>query len=257
VFVGCGAAVRRCAFIEAGGFDRSFEYYAEEYDLCAKLLLNGWRIVHDQRFRVRHEKVAAGRDMSRILRFLVRNNCWVMQRYAPLDERHQAVAEIITRYARIAMKERAACGFAHGVSELATSMANEPRRPMPQALFDRFTGLAQARATLGHDHRLAPGTRIAIVDEGKNAWAVRRALDEAEVEVVSRIAHADVLVIGTLSPGPMHDALARWKMAEKPVLAPVSSHLEVASVADRTRSRNNSRTCPIHAPIKLRAKLPG
>jgi hypothetical protein len=40
VFVGCGAAIRREAFVTAGGLRRRRSaIYAEEYDLCARLLL--------------------------------------------------------------------------------------------------------------------------------------------------------------------------------------------------------------------------
>jgi GT2 family glycosyltransferase len=75
VIVGCGAAIRRNAFLAVGGYDPAFDYYAEEYDLCAKFIIEGWRIVHDQRFKVQHDKTEAGRDMNRILYRLVRNNC--------------------------------------------------------------------------------------------------------------------------------------------------------------------------------------
>ena len=57
VFIGCGVAIRRDAFLDAGGYDPSFHYYAEEYDLCAKLILRGGRIIHDSSFRVLHEKL--------------------------------------------------------------------------------------------------------------------------------------------------------------------------------------------------------
>jgi GT2 family glycosyltransferase len=62
VIIGCGAAIRTEAFLSVQGYDPTFDYYAEEYDLCAKLILSGWRIVHDFRFRVMHEKTSAGRD---------------------------------------------------------------------------------------------------------------------------------------------------------------------------------------------------
>jgi len=219
VFVGCGVAIRRDAYLAVGGYDGSFGYYAEEYDLCAKLILNGWRIVHDQRFRMRHEKVTAGRDMNLILQRLVRNNAWVAQRYAPVDRRDAELNEVISRYARISVKEHAACGFARGMDELLTTLHQQPSRPMSIEQFDRFTGLSHARQTLRDSGMLWPGPPVAIVDEGKNAWTVRQALEELGVTIVNEN-EAELLVIGTLSPGPMLDAMERRVGGPTPVLCP-------------------------------------
>lgn len=221
VFIGCGVAIRRHAFLDAGGYDRAFDYYAEEYDFCAKLLLNGWRIVHDHRFRVRHEKIAAGRDMNRIVHRLVRNNCWVAQRYAPDDCRDKEISETITRYARIAMKENAARGFAGGMADVLQSMDAQPRRPMPRELFDRLTGLSHVRQTLFSEaSSLQAGAPVAIVDQGKNAWAAGQVLCEIGCAVVDDERDAEILVIGTLSPGPMLDAFERRSTGHQPVLLP-------------------------------------
>lgn len=209
VFIGCGVAIRRKAFLDAGGYDPAFHYYAEEYDLAAKLLLGGGRIAHDARFRVRHEKSARGRDMDRITRLLVRNNGWVAQRYAPDDRREDELREVIGRYGRMAVNEAAAAGYVHGLNELFDTLDCQPRRPMPRALFDRFTGLAHARRTLAADPRLARAATAAIIHEGKNAWAIRQALQERGVRVIEQQDEADALVIGTLSPGSLEDAWDR------------------------------------------------
>ncbi len=223
VIIGCGVAIRREAFVQAGGYDPAFDYYAEEYDLCAKLILNGWRIVHDQRFRVRHDKNAMGRDMDRILHRLVRNNGWVMQRYAPITQRENELAEIVSRYAKIAVKENAACGFACGMSELLQTLDEQPLfdlNGMPVDMFDRFTGLSHVRETLNDGDVAIGAKRVAIVDEGKNAWAVRQALEETGVEIINDEAVADLVVIGTLSPGPMLDAFDRRTALGQDVLMP-------------------------------------
>lgn len=222
VFIGCGVAIRRDAFLQAGGYDPAFDYYAEEYDLCARLILNGWRIVHDQRFCVRHEKSTAGRDMNRILHRLVRNNCWVAQRYAPVHRKSAELGETVARYARIAMKENAACGFAMGMCDLLQSLDHQPSGEMPDDPYDRFTGLAHVRQTLAEHESVAPGMRIAIVEEGKNAWAIRQALRDIGVIIVEDDAEADGVMIGTLSPGPMLDGHARWsdRYGSKRVICP-------------------------------------
>ena len=222
VFVGCGAAIRRQAFLDVGGYDPTFHYYAEEYDLCAKLLLAGHRVVHDERFRVKHEKVSAGRDMNAILKYLVRNNGWIVQRYAASERRITMLHETIVRYGRIAEIESAQAGYLEGLAELFSTLQDQPRRQMPQSLFDRFTGLAHARRTLTDSPLITDHTFIAIVDEGKNAWAVKQALRDIGATIVDEESDAHIFVIGTLSPGPMRDAYEHRHKLGEPVLAPYS-----------------------------------
>lgn len=216
VIIGCGAAIRKNAFLKVGAYDGAFHFYAEEYDLCAKLLLAGYRVKHDQRFRVEHAKTLAGRDMNMICARLVRNNGWVIQRYAPESVRDRAIEEVVTRYQRIAEKENALAGYERGLSELNQTIASQPRDEMSTELWDRFTGLAAARAGFReHGKTLRFGSSsggggVAIVDRGKNDWAVEQALRECGVELVADIETADTLVIGTLSPGPMLDAQEKW-----------------------------------------------
>lgn len=221
VVIGCAALIRRDAFLAVGGYDRRFHYYAEEYDLCAKLLLAGLRVTHDRRFRALHEKAGDGRDMNLILRRLVRNNGWVAQRYAPRTLRRAELRETITRYGAIAKKERARRGYLRGLAELALSLHRQRRTPMDRALFNRFTGLAHARRALEGSPTLARGMTVAIVEPGKNCWCVALALAELGVRIADDLAHADALVVGTLSPGPMLDAwdrLARAGEAHRTIL---------------------------------------
>ncbi|UCD75422.1 MAG: glycosyltransferase [Phycisphaerales bacterium] len=220
VIIGCGAAIRRDAFLEVGGYDTAFGYYAEEYDLCAKLIRAGWRIAHDLRFRVRHEKATAGRDMDRILHHLVRNNGWVAQRYVPPEEKADRLNEVITRYGRIAIREGAAEGFCRGMADLLTTLPQQPDRSMSRERFDRFTGLAHVRAVLAEEPLLHGGASVAIVDAGKNAWVVERVLREFKVSIADCESEAEVLVIGTLSPGPMLDAMDRRCEEHRPVICP-------------------------------------
>ncbi len=220
VFTGCGVAIRRRAFLDAGGYDPTFHFYAEEYDLAARLLLAGHRVVHDGRFRVRHDKVASGRDMDRIVGLLVRNNGWVVERYAPDADRLSQLTETIVRYGAIAQREGAEAGYWRGLSELLLTLDDQPRRPMPRELFDRFTGLAAARSGLGRALPRLAGGRVCLVERGKGDWAVLQALDELGVEVVADDGEADVLVLGTLSPGSLTDAGARRRGEGRPVVAP-------------------------------------
>ncbi len=223
VFVGCGVAIRREALVEVGGYDPSFGYYVEEYDLAARFLGRGWSVAFEPAFRVEHHKISIGRDMDRILSRLIRNNGWVMQRYAPLSLRREMLREQRRRYRGIAEKERALAGYGRGLVELRKTLHQQPRTPLLRATWDRFTGLGHARAALNLAWRERPFASAAIVERGKNAWAVERALaeiaHEAGVSIVDPDA-AEVLIVGTLSPGPMLDALDRHQQAGRRVVAP-------------------------------------
>ncbi len=204
--IGCGVAYRRDAFVRAGGYDASFGYYAEEYDLSAKLLLAGARVRFEPSLRVEHRKVEAGRDMGLILGRLVRNNGWVLRRYAPEGELGPRLEEMIGRYKEIARREGAARGFADGLAELERTIDGQRRMPMSPGLWDRFTGLSAAREAIGRAHEAMGFGSARLIARGKHAWAVERALRERGVEAHEA---GEVDVIGTLSPGPMLDALER------------------------------------------------
>jgi len=226
VFVGCGVAIRRNVFESLGGYDASFGYYAEEYDFAARVLLDGGSVRFDPRFRVDHMKSPSGRDLNVILEHLVRNNGWVMQRYAPDAERRSQLREARGRCRAIAEHEDATPGYARGLHELRATLHTQSRTPMPQAMFDRFTGLAAAREALQTAYAAGVFETAAVIDEGKNAWCVRRVLDELGVRIVCD-SSADALVIGTMSPGPMLDSVDRWAQCDRRVIAPWCSARDV------------------------------
>jgi GT2 family glycosyltransferase len=215
VFIGCGVAIRRRVFLELGGYDPGFNYYVEEYDLAAKVLLAGYRVVFSREFRVVHAKDSGQRDMNTILARLVRNNGWVAQRYAPKEDRMAELREVRRRYRTIAAKEDAMRGYAAGLQELRTTLRSQPRRPMPAEIFDRFTGLAAARTAIRAVLDRSRFRTAAIVDAGKNAWVVERALREAGVALCPYGQDVDAIVIGTMSPGPMLDAVKRRTTARR------------------------------------------
>lgn len=219
VFVGCGAAIRREVFLELGGYDARFGYYAEEYDLAARLLLAGGRVGFEPSFRVAHHKVARGRDMGRIVARLVRNNGWVMQRYAPAAQRRWQLRAVRGRYRAIAQREGVLDGFGRGLVALRATIAQQVRTPMDDALFDRFTGLAAAREALHRAHRQRAFASAALIEPGKNAWCVARAVEQLGAGLVDAD-RAEVLIVATMSPGPMLDAFERARGLGRRVLMP-------------------------------------
>ena len=244
VFIGCGVAIRREAFAKVGGYDPAFNYYVEEYDLAARLLAQGWGVAFDPAFRVDHHKVDTGRDMDLILQRLIRNNGWVMQRYAPGSLRRAALREQRRRYRQIAEKEHALDGFRRGLVELRHTLGAQPRSPLLRNAWDRFTGLAHARAAINLAWRDRPFASAALVEPGKNAWAVERALAEVCFEARVELTTADqaeAIVVGTLSPGPMLDAVERWAARGHRVVAP---WLDPRGLAAREREHQTPLRIP-------------
>lgn len=206
VFIGCGVAIRRDAFLASNGYDPTFGFYAEEYDLAARFLLADQRIAFDSRFQVHHRKVTSNRDMDAILRRLVRNNAWVMQRYAPRSDRPRELRRTLARYWSIALKERAELGYLQGLLDLSHSLFRQPRRELSPDLWDRFTGKAACRAALQHAFSQSPFTTARLTHHGKNDHIIRESLAEMGVRLVANDASADATIIAALSPGPMLDA---------------------------------------------------
>jgi GT2 family glycosyltransferase len=217
VIVGCGAAIRREAYVAAGGYDHAFHFYVEEYDLCAKLLARGHRVTHDSRFRVLHAKTATNRDMGLVLGRLVRNNGWVLRRYCPEALYDAAMREILERYEAIATKEGVLDGYRAGLAELEATIANERRTPMSDALWQRFTGETAARPILERHRALIAGRRVALVSEGKAGPLLARLVTELG-GIPSPERDAETLVVGTLSPGPVLDAIAARGHETRPVI---------------------------------------
>jgi len=215
VFVGCGVAIRREIYLSLGGYDPTFNYYAEEYDLAARMIAAGYRCEFDPAFTVMHRKVTAGRSMNTIVSRLVRNNGWVMHRYAPEAHRIQATVSTIKRYRAIANRESALRGYIRGLSDLRSSVSSQFRQPLSIPQWDRFTGLAFARAALAAAFADRPFSSATIVEGGKNEWAIQQALNELGCHIgdgkddaaVKRTA-TGIRVIGTLSRGSALNALS-------------------------------------------------
>jgi len=212
VFIGCGVAFRRAAFLDLGGYDPSFNYYAEEYDLAARIIRAGYRTIFSTDFTVQHAKDPLRRDMNLIVSRLVRNNGWVASRYAPAHALASELKITRQRYRAIARVENALDGYGKGLLALRHTIHRQSRTPLDEGHWERFTGLAAARAHLHAAHAATHFRTAAIVDLGKNAWVVAEALRQLGVKLVDDGEEAEALVIGTMSPGPMLDALERrWR----------------------------------------------
>lgn len=54
-FVGCGHAIRRSAYVEAGGYDEDLFFYWEELDLSLRIINSGYSVTYDPSIIVRHK----------------------------------------------------------------------------------------------------------------------------------------------------------------------------------------------------------
>lgn len=208
VIVGCGCAIRRELFLEVGGYDANFGYYAEEYDLCAKLIAAGHSITHTMAIRFEHRKCAVGRNMDEILYRLVRNNGWVIQRHAPSDQRDDALAELYARYKQIAINEHAVVGYRRGCEELEQTIEAQRSSPLSIEEWDRFVGNAALRTTLLNTRQFQDAKSVSVVGpaRGKGLGQICSALESLGCVLDTTNLSESVQVIGTLSPGPMLDA---------------------------------------------------
>lgn len=205
--VGCSVLYRRCAFLKAGGYDQAFHYYVEEYDLAAKLLRDGWRIVFDPAIRTEHRKVSANRDLSRIVQRLTRNNAWVIQRYAPAHMRNSLLTETLSRYKKIAEKEGALDGYLRAEYELEESLHEQHVTPLGDHAFDLFTGKHHVREHLNSVMQHQRVETVCLSTRGKNVRELEAVLQEYGIQVTMDMNTANridaVLMPGTLSPGPI------------------------------------------------------
>lgn len=203
VVVGCGCAIRREAFLEVGGYDASFDYYVEEYDLCARLIASGYQIIHTPDIRFEHRKAKHNRDFSRILSRLVRNNAWTIARYAPSDRINRELSQMFARYESIAQREGVSHAFLLARESAEQTLRQQSRTPLSIEQWERFTGVSALREH-GIAALVSEGVhRVRLARPGKGAEIVEQELRRVGIEPDP---DAQAAIVATLSPGPMLDA---------------------------------------------------
>ncbi|MDF1808584.1 MAG: glycosyltransferase [Phycisphaerales bacterium] len=216
VVVGCGCAIRRNAYLAVGGYDNSFGYYAEEYDLCAKLIAAGYEVRHSKQLQFEHRKSSFGRDMNEILFRLVRNNGWVIQRYSPEHCREQSLESMKRRYKKVAAIENAVEGYERGLSELDETILDERKSTLSEKQWARFTGSQVVEQGLDELKRKSDFHSIQIVGKpnGKGLETILQIVDKLGFNLISSdvrfVKQTTIQVVGTLSPGPIADTLVEY-----------------------------------------------
>ncbi|MBL4699551.1 MAG: glycosyltransferase [Phycisphaerales bacterium] len=212
--VGCGCAIRRDAFLEVGGYDSTFGYYVEEYDLSAKLIAADYSIHHSRTLKFEHRKTITGRDFNQILYRLVRNNGWVIERYAPAHLKAIALTEMLERYRQIGIKEQAIAGYEQGCAELERTIGSQPIARLNDQQWDRFTGKSAAKQALKMQLAIHSSQSVSIVGppRGKGLEQIKSIIQSMGI-TIDQHAPNSLQVIGTLSPGPMLDAKQAYLQA--------------------------------------------
>ncbi|MEK6643130.1 MAG: glycosyltransferase [Planctomycetota bacterium] len=184
VFFNCGAAIRRRAFLDVGGYPIDYQYYVEEYDLCCRLWQAGWVVEPCGDVTVWHARVARNRDNNRMVQLLIRNNVKLWSRYAPESLRAQLIDATYERYERVARKEGAIKGF-DAVREAcgAIPASKGPSRPLTVQQYERLMGLDRARAALSMWADKHHVKKVALWTRGKACESLIALLYERSIHV--------------------------------------------------------------------------
>jgi hypothetical protein len=215
--------------VEVGGFPIDFDYYVEEYDLCCRLWLRGWRVVPRGDLLVWHRRSTTNRDNDRMLRLLVRNNLRLWSRYAPAGRLDDLIDCTLDRYRRVAEKEGAVAGYREGLNEGRAELAGGSNRRLPLSTrqYESLFGLDRARDVLVHwadNHHIR---NVAVWTRGKACEQLLDVLPSANIRAEAVYDHSvdsevwrgvplrhtdsfepkdvDGIVVGSLSPGVAED----------------------------------------------------
>jgi GT2 family glycosyltransferase len=254
-FVGCGAAVRKSAFLAVGGFPEDFVFYAEEYALCYRLIRTGFDVRMWSEPAVFHQKAHEGRDSATILTQLVRNN---RRLYEPYRQQEHEVARRLDAI----LEWYQLLGRRLGVAEQVAAAAAEPlafatvapcdgatwRRLLGTDLLEELVSEIVARGTqhvslwpVGKDatsfaHALRAGGVDAIeVLDPENRYAVPMfaGLPVAKAPAV----RSEMIVVASFSPGLCWNAAHRqWPGKTRPLWAGFG-YVEAGAPPERTVSR--------------------
>jgi len=121
-FVGCGAAIRRAAFLETRGYlPLELAYGAEEVDVSLQLLDKGWAILRSDALRVRHRTSRAHQATPEVTSAHISNTALVGYLRYPFVLWSFAVLQVARRVFWSLRKGRSA-GVAHGLASIPRSL---------------------------------------------------------------------------------------------------------------------------------------
>ncbi len=201
-------AIRRDTLLACDKLTPGLRGFAAELDLAANVLRAGYSTVFDPRLitirRVRDRR----RDAQQVGRWLM-DRLRVAHIYAPDHERVDAMRTMLRGALRRAGRWISEEDFEHWLRVINSRLATTPRAarsPLPQDLWDRLTGVAAAREAL-LPHTTTGCTRFALINETDDAPLLARVVQELGASIVSPADHPDALLLATLEPGKLIDAM--------------------------------------------------
>ena len=152
-FIGFAHLIRRSVFLQVGGYRESFHFYGEEKDLCIQLLQAGYDVVYMPDVRVVHDLDPNGRNRSKYVRYVVRNDCLFALYNEPWPMLIVSVPVRLTRYFAMSrgLADRRA-SFAWIVGELARRLPAvfTDRRPVSWSTIRQWRRLVRTSPPIPH-----------------------------------------------------------------------------------------------------------
>lgn len=146
-FVGYACLLRRDVFLSVGGYRSRFHYYGEEKEYCLRLLDAGYQVVYLPDARVAHLEDPAGRNLQRILRLTVRNNCLSALYNEPWPLMLVSIPVRLLLYPKLKWAQRVKDmgGLGWILKQLCSMLPLvwRERRPLKWSTFKRWRGLNQ------------------------------------------------------------------------------------------------------------------
>ncbi|MFO0856776.1 MAG: hypothetical protein U0640_05380 [Phycisphaerales bacterium] len=215
-------AIRREALLACDKLTPGLRGFAAELDLAANILRAGYSTVFDPRLitirRVRDRR----RDAQRVGRWLM-DRLHVVHIYAPEHERVDAMRLMLRAALRRAGRWISEQDFEQWLRVLNTRLATKKRSPLTQSQWDRLIGVAAAREAL-LPHTTTGCTRFALIEESDDTPLITRVVHELGATLVTHSDHPDALLLATLEPGKLIDAMFTQTHGRRegspPVIAP-------------------------------------
>jgi GT2 family glycosyltransferase/glycosyltransferase involved in cell wall biosynthesis len=144
-FIGFAHLLRRDVALAIGGYRDSLRFYGEEKEFCLRLLDAGYRVAYLPGARVSHLVDPAGRDDTRRLRYVIRNDCLSALYNEPLTRLMWLIPARLALYFRMRHAGKIADrgGVFWILRELASQLADvrRHRRPVKRSTIRRWRAL--------------------------------------------------------------------------------------------------------------------
>jgi GT2 family glycosyltransferase len=251
VFVGCGVGFRRSAYESVGGLDRDLFMQAEEYDLCFRMMADGWDVECFNDLHVEHLKTPRSRLSERTCFYDTRNNLLVTARYVPDEYESIYRDDALQRYRWIAESQGHLAANQNAEAEAMKRYNTERDRYANRRLTrDVFEELFRVEEVAGRirDLHVEGVRRVVLADFGKNIYPFVRGASACDIEVSAiaddRFAQPgrhyrgipvvepnavsldgiDAIIVSNMSPA--HATRTQWRCSKRTNLPVLAWHAE-------------------------------